>query len=61
MIGRYETNDISDIMAYFVAISQRTNGIINKTIGSKDEGLISNLGALCEKQCSNIGNKSCYY
>lgn len=63
MIDRYETNNISDIMSYFVAISQKINGINKTIIGSKDGGncLIANLGALCEKQCSNIGNKSCYY
>lgn len=63
MMKKYATTDVTDIMAYFVIISQKMNGIINNTIGNKDleNCLIKNLGALCEKQCSNIGNKSCYY
>lgn len=61
---KYTTTDISDIMPYFVSLSQKINEITDNGIGNKDTDkncLIKNLWALCEKQCSNIGNKSCYY
>jgi len=62
MTQKYYTTKTPDITTYFVAITQKINQI-NKIIWSKDteDCLIKNLWSLCEKQCSNIWNKKCYY
>lgn len=63
--GKYTTLDTPyDILSKFVLLSERINNINNKIIWSKDwidNCLIKNLWLLCEKQCSNILNKKCYY
>ncbi len=51
------------ILWKFIILSERINVINNDIIGSKDidNCLIKNLWLLCEKQCSNIFSKKCYY
>lgn len=65
MKDKYTTLDTPhDILSKFVLLSERINNINNKIIWSKDwidNCLIKNLWLLCEKQCSNILNKKCYY
>ena len=65
MKSKYATLDTPhDILSKFVLLSERINNINNKIIWSKDwidNCLIKNLWLLCEKQCSNILNKKCYY
>lgn len=65
MKNKYSTLDTPyDILSKFVLLSERINNINNKIIWSKDwidNCLIKNLWLLCEKQCSNILNKKCYY
>lgn len=51
------------ILWKFVILSEIINNTNNKIIWSKDidNCLIKNLWLLCEKQCSNISFKKCYY
>jgi hypothetical protein len=64
MMKTYATQDVTELSAYFVGLSQIINSITENVVGNKDSEkkcLIKNLWVLCEKQCSNISNKKCYY
>ncbi len=64
MYNNYRNVDTpTDALMYIVTLSESINWINSEIIGNKDRDncLIKNLWVLCEKQCSNIKNKECYY
>lgn len=63
MIQNAQIANVQDITPQFADLSFKLTNLTKNILWSKDQDstLIKNLWVLCEKQCTNISNKKCYY